>query len=153
MKGTRGITIVEVLATIAILGIVSVIVVGSFSSVTSSYKLKKITNTVATVIEEARSYSINSRNGSKYSIRFEPTKVVRYEGSVYDPNSASNYILNLDSSIIVASSSFVGGTSTVTFEKITGKTNNYGFVKFALSRATTSSSTISINKTGIIEIQ
>lgn len=150
---TRGITLIEILVTITILLIVASIVVGSFRSVTSTYELKRVTNTVATMIEEARSYSISSKNGSKYSIRVEPTRVIRYEGTIYNSSDVNNYVFDLGSNIIVASSSFVGGTTTVTFEKITGKTYNYGSINFAISGATTSSSTISINKTGIITVR
>jgi prepilin-type N-terminal cleavage/methylation domain-containing protein len=150
MKTQKGFSLLEIIIVIAILGILSVITVTSFSSQRSHYNLDRTTSSVSGLLEKAYSRAVNSYNDVKHSVRFEPTKATLFEGTVYSSGTATNEVYEYDSNITLTSTSLNGEGTTVTFDKVSGATSQYGSVTFAVSDASTSSSTIYISQTGVI---
>jgi hypothetical protein len=81
------------------------------------------------------------------------TSATLFEGTSYSVGASTNEVVTYDNGISIIYSSINGGGSTIVFEKARGTTNNYGLIKFAVTNTTTSSSTVIIGETGIIQIQ
>lgn len=152
MNIKKGFTVIEILIVITIIGIILSIVISSSSQI-SRYTLQKTSESVASILEKAHSRAQNSYNGVKHSVLIASTSATLFEGTSYSANAPTNEVINYDSGINVIHTSINGGGGTITFDKVKGTTNNYGLIKFAVTNATTSSSTIIIGETGIIQIQ
>jgi prepilin-type N-terminal cleavage/methylation domain-containing protein len=150
MKTRRGISLIEIIVVIAILGILSAITVTSFSSRQSQYRLDRTTNSVSGLLEKAYSRAVNSYNDVKHSVRLESSQAILFEGTSYSSGAATNQVYEYEDTIELISTSINGGGTTITFDKVSGATSHYGSITFAVSGASTSSSTIYISQTGVI---
>ncbi len=151
-KYNKGITLLEILISIAILTLVSIMVIIVARPVVNYYEINRVTRGGASIIEKARVQSTYSKEASKYSVKIFSDKFVLFKGTVYDPDEPSNYVFDFGSRVELAASTLEEG-DVITFDRITGRTTNSGTIKLWIPNATTSSSTIIIGKTGIIEVR
>ena len=147
----RGFTFIEVLITVSIVAIIVALSANAFSRFNKRQELNNAMRDVLSVLEEARSLTLASKNNVMYGVHFEEGQVTLFGGSVYSPSSPDNKITILSSRIYIATTSFAGGGSDVLFERLTGSTNNSGTTTFAFRSDISASSTIFIHKTGLIE--
>lgn len=152
MNAKKGISLIEIIIVIGIIGILTSIVVSSSNQV-SHFALQKTSESVASLLEKAHSRAQNSYNGVKHSVLIASTSATLFEGISYSAGASTNEVVTYDTGISITYSSINGGGSTIVFEKARGTTNNYGRIRFAVTNATTSSSTVVIGETGIIQIQ
>jgi hypothetical protein len=89
----------------------------------------------------------------KHGVKVSSTTATLFEGITYTAGTATNQIVTFDSRVTLASMSINGGGDTIVFDKVTGSTNNYGTIRFYITNASTSSSTVTIGETGIIQVQ
>lgn len=148
-----GFSIVELIIVVSIIAILSVIVVGSVSRQSSFYALQKAAGDLSALLEKAHTRAQNSYNGVKHSVKIASTTATLFEGTTYATSTATNQVVSFDSRITLASTSINGGGDTIIFDKVTGATSNYGTIRFYITNASTSSSTVTIGETGIIQIQ
>jgi prepilin-type N-terminal cleavage/methylation domain-containing protein len=153
MMKNKGLSIIEIIVVVAILGILSTISVSSLSKQTSYYALQKTAGDVASLLEKAHGRAVFGYNGVKHSVRLETSQAVLYEGTIYSSTTASNQYVAYDSRISLATTSLSSGTNTINFNKVIGTADQYGTIKFQITSATTSSSTITVGQTGIIQVQ
>jgi prepilin-type N-terminal cleavage/methylation domain-containing protein len=149
----KGFTLIEILIVIAILGIISVIVFGSFSVFRSSQGLDKDTDTVVEILRQARSQTLISKNASAYGVHVATTAVTLFSGDTYsaaDPNNQVFTFLNAD---LVVSVTLTGGGSDVIFKRLTGETSQNGTIVLSTQGAQPRTRTITVFKTGLIEYQ
>lgn len=152
-RNKSGISLIEIIIVVAIIGILSVIVVGSVSRQSSFYALQKAAGETAVLLEKAHTRAQNSYNGAKHSVYIASTTATLFEGTTYATSTATNQVITFDSRITLATTSINGGGNIITFDKVTGGTTNYGTIRFYITSASTSSSTITIGETGIIQVQ
>jgi len=138
---------------IGILGALSAMILISSSDSIRYYELSRVSRGLQSHIEKARTQSVYSKNGDKYSIRLFSNRAVIFQGLSYVEGGSTNEEFNFGTRVVVSTTSLVVSTSTITFDRITGKTNNSGWIRLWISNATTSSTTIAIQKTGIIEMR
>jgi prepilin-type N-terminal cleavage/methylation domain-containing protein len=146
----RGFTLIEIMVVVSISVIISSMIFLGLYSFGGEYNLKRTTEETVSLLERAKSLSINSYNGSKHGIYFTATSAHLFAGDVWNSDSIE-YTMSYANGVSLATSSFTTSSTTVIFEKITGETNTYGSLKYYLKNNPTSSSTIQINKTGIIK--
>ncbi len=149
----KGFSLLEIIIIIGIIGLICSVIVISSARQISYYSLEKTSNSVASLLEKGQNRARNSYNGVKHSVRIESSQAVLFEGTSYSAGAATNEILTYDNNINIGETSLNGGGSTITFEKVTGTTNQYGSIRFEVINASTSSSTLRIGETGIIQVQ
>lgn len=140
-KKTRGITVVELLAVIAVIGIIILIAFPQFSRMRENQVIKNATADVLSVIEKARSQTLSSLNSSEYGVRFQSDRVIIFKGKVFSESAADNETVNIISPASI---------SNITLNGVSGSEMNMYFSR--LSGTPSASGTVTINTTNIQKI-
>jgi Tfp pilus assembly protein FimT len=152
-KYVRGFSTLEIIAVVSIMLIITGIVLVSSSSSIRFYELNRVTHSLASLIKKARVQSVYSENASKYSIKLFEDRAVLFAGTTYTEGTPTNEVYSFGSRVELATTSLDINSDIITFDRITGKTDNFGTIILWAISATTTSSTIKVGKTGIIEVQ
>ncbi|MCH7529563.1 type II secretion system protein [Patescibacteria group bacterium] len=148
----RGFTLIEILVVITILVTLSAVSVTVFSKFSTSRALTGSVQTVLSILDDARTLTLASKDGYQYGVHFETTKVVLFKGTVYSSSDSDNDITVLQTTVEISNITLTGSGSDVVFSRLTGKTAQNGTVRLSLVSDSTSSSTINIQTTGIAEV-
>ena len=148
-RRTQGITLIELLIGIAILGIIGAVAITSLSSLRGAQALKNSTASTVSVFHEARARTLASESASSYGVHIGTTELVLFQGAAYVAGNTGNKRVSLDDGVTISSISLAGGGTDVVFNRLTGGTNQNG--TFVIVGTTpTAQKTITISKTGLI---
>ena len=147
----KGFTVIEIAIVIVILAVLAAMAVVSFSGFRQNQILNSDANKVVSIINEARSKTLSSQNFSQYGVHFEAAKIVLFKGVSYSVSGSDNATTTLSNILEISGISLAGGGSDVVFQKITGKTDNYGAITIRVKTNTSKTKTINIRSTGITE--
>lgn len=148
----KGITIIELLVVLAVLGIIFSIVLPQFSKVKENQVIKNAVESVLSSIDKAHSETLSSLNSSEYGVHFQSDKVIIFTGKVFSGGASNNETINI---ITPASISNVtlGGVSGVSgdvyFNRLSGVPNQTGTITIS---STSYSKIITIGATGISSV-
>jgi prepilin-type N-terminal cleavage/methylation domain-containing protein len=145
----RGLTLVEVLVTIAIGLIVVGTVFGAFVTFNKRQAVDKNVFKVYALLEEARSRTLSARSDSQYGVHFLANQVSLFSGSTFASSSIITTVTFPPS--VSASTTLTSGGVDVIFTRITGSTVNSGTSTLSIAGSATSSRSLIIYKTGLIE--
>lgn len=148
----KGFSLLEVTIVIAIALILASLSLSTFFTVSDNQALTKNVEYTISLIQQARTQTLNAFNSSRYSVMFASSSVTLFQGTTYSSTSPSNVVFNLSSKVQISAINLTGGTRQVSFDFITGKTNATGTISFQLKNSTNSSSTVILYKTGLAEI-
>ena len=149
----RGISVIEILIVIAVIGILVAIVVPNLTRFRNEQSLKNISADIVSLLNEARNNTISSVNSSQYGVYFESGRAVLFVGSTFTEPNSTNKELSFSSAVTIQSSggiSLNGGGSTVVFSRISGDTSNYGTITIQLVSDSSRQKIITIGKTGLV---
>ena len=90
----RGITIIELLVVLAVLGIIISVVTPQFSKIRENQVLKSGVQDVLSSLDKARSQTLASLNSSEYGVRFEADKIIIFKGAGFS-SSSDNEIIDI----------------------------------------------------------
>lgn len=138
---------------IAILGVLTGIITLTFSSQTNKRSVEGEALSVLAVLDQARSLAMSSKENTQYGVHFSATTKTLFVGNVYDPDSSTNQVNTAAAAAEIVDISLAGGGSTVVFDKLTGRTSNYGTIKIQSVSDNSASTTIAIYQTGLNEIE
>ncbi|MFA5934901.1 MAG: type II secretion system protein [Candidatus Paceibacterota bacterium] len=141
-----GFSFVEIITVLAIIATLSTIVVMSFSDAGSKQALEKTTISIISILNEAKSMSISSKDFSGYGVRIESNKLTSFKGTY----GTENKVYNVSNLVSISDISIEGG-SDVVFKKISGSTNATGTITISINNNLAESNTIKISKTGLVE--
>ncbi len=151
-KKSGGYTFIEMLITIAIVGILSATILSSISKIGGKQALDKSVLNAVSLLENARSSALSSKNAIEYSVHFTSSQMIFFVGTTYTSGVSTNVIVTLDPKVTISAITLSGGGSNVTFERLTGATFESGTIKMQLVSNSATFKTISISATGIINI-
>lgn len=146
----NGFTLIEFLVVVAISSSLVFLTFNSFVVLNKSQALEEQSQSAVTLLEKARSLSLSSKSDSNYGVRFETTRMVLFKGNSYTAGISSNEIENLNSLVTISNISLSGGVSDVIFSRLNGVVSATGTVRFSLKSNSSSSSTITIFKSGLV---
>lgn len=149
----KGFSLIEIIAVLAIGGILVSVVLFSFSSFRNSKIIDVSADQVLSVINEARVKSVSSEDYSRFGVHFEVGKAVFFKGDSYSGQNSANVEMELSPLAEISDIYFNGGGSDIVFQKLTGKTGNYGSLRVRLKSDNSKYKTISVKSTGIVNIQ
>lgn len=151
MKIKNGFSLIEILLSIAIIVIILFIVINLFSNYNKKQILDNTVENVSSLLKEARSSTLSSKEDSVYGVYFEEDRITIFKGSTYVLDDPNNKIYKLDKKTNISEINLNGGGGSVIFQRLTGKTDNYGTIKISLISDLLNFKTVSIYQTGIVE--
>lgn len=147
---TKGFTLAEILISMGIMILLAVAVLFVFGD-RSTDRMMKDREGVLAIFEEARSLSMSSKNASKYGVYLEASGATLFMGDNYVPNDPQNKTHSLHSSIEISNINLSGGGSQIIFSRFNGDTANHGSFKLKVKNNSTSSTTIFVLPSGVLE--
>ncbi len=150
MHTRKGFTLIEILIVIAILAVLVTIIVSTFSLFNKNEAIKKDTETVVEVLQQARSQTLSSKNGSQYGVHFGTSKITLFTGATYSAGASTNSDTTLASTDTIVTVTLTGGGNDIVFTRLTGETAQNGTVVVS-SPTSSRTKTVTIYKTGVIE--
>lgn len=147
----RGITVLEVLMSIAIMGILGAMSVSVFSGLANSISLDKDASNIVSYIDKARTEAINSIDSVEHGVFFETKKVTIFRTTTYSVANAESYY-DVSNKSNITSISLTGGATSLYFNKLTGAASKTGSI-VVTSADGSKTKTITIYATGVIDIQ
>jgi prepilin-type N-terminal cleavage/methylation domain-containing protein len=142
---SSGFSLLEIITTIAIVLILSVVGLNALSNYNKRQSLKANADMVLSVLSEARSRTTASEGSSRYGVHFEESKAVLFRES-YVAGGVENVTFNISGPVKILNITIAGG-SDVLFKKISGETDNNGSLAISLNDGSASIE-IDIEKTG-----
>ena len=156
-KLNRGITLIEIIVIVFILGLISSIVFFNLSAFRDSYALKSNSADIVSLINKARSNTLSSLSSKNYGIHFDTDKVSLFDGITFNPVNPTNETLELSSALDISSVVIEGGSNDIIFQRLTGAVTNgtsgtVGTITVTLKSNPLKSKIITISKTGNISL-
>jgi prepilin-type N-terminal cleavage/methylation domain-containing protein len=149
----KGFTIVEMIVVIALSALIVGTTVSMFSSLSNVQSLDKDAENVGAYLLKARNQTVNAKNNAVYSVHFASTTVTLFQGASYVSGSSTNQVYSLSSKVSLVSYMFSPATTTITFQKMTGKPSATGTIIYTLNNDASSTRSILIYGSGLIEIR
>jgi len=144
-KFLMGFSFVEMLVVLAILTMLISIIVSSFSKVGGSESLEVTLTSVISVLNEAKSQAVSSRDASDYGVRILNNKLISFKNSY----GTLNKELNVSNLVAISTSTGVG--IDVIFNNVSGNTTASGTITITVLNDPSKNGTIRIYSTGVIE--
>lgn len=150
----RGMTIIEILVVITVLGIIFSIVIPQFSKMRENQVLKNGVVNVLSSVNKARSQTLASLNSSEYGVHFQSDKVLIFKGTVFSDSDTNNETINLTtpaniSNVIINGAS--GASGDIFFNRLSGVPSNTGINTITIS-VPSSFKIITISATGVASV-
>ncbi len=149
LKNKRGFTAIEILIGIVVVVIIFSVAYGPLRSFRDAQVLASDTENLLSLLKEARSQTVFSKNSSQYGVHFESGRAVLFQGTVFGEPNANNKEFRLNSNLSISNWSLNGGGQDVVFERLTGKTGQFGTVTASLKNNPSKVKIITISETGI----
>lgn len=141
--------LLEIIICIAILVILAGLASGSLGGLRRADALVSSTETVLSALNTARSQTLAARGGVHYGVHFASTTVTIFPGSTWSSSNASNTVMSLVPGVVVAALQLQGGGADIVFQRLTGKTAQYGTTTLQFQKML-ATSTITVQSTGSI---
>jgi prepilin-type N-terminal cleavage/methylation domain-containing protein len=143
-----GFSFVEITTVLAIITILSTVVVVSFSSAGSKQSLEKTTISIISILNEAKSMAVSSKDFSDYGVRIKSNELVSFKGSYGNENK----IYSIPNLVTISDISISGVTNNdVIFKKVSGSTNATGTLTLSITNDSSDYNIIKISQTGLVE--
>lgn len=147
----KGISVVEIMITLAILTAISFVVIFSFSDLNKKQILDKSIENALSILGESRSLAMSSQGFSDYGVRFSSTSIISFSGN--DFNSGIDKKEYFIDDLVLFDYVLSTGSSDIIFKKVTGETDQSGTLNFSLNTDSTKVKYIEIYNTGVLEIK
>jgi type II secretory pathway pseudopilin PulG len=144
-----GRSIIEILVIVAIVGILVAIVALPFSRFRSTQALENTTNTIVSVLDQARARTLAGVNDTNYGVHVESGAITLFEGNSYSSGASGNEVYVFESPVTLGSVTVNGGGSDIVFDRLKGTTSDHGTIVVTISGVGTR--TITITATGSVK--
>lgn len=148
----RGFSLIEIIVALSIALILIIAVIVSFSSFKEESELNKAVEDILIAIQTAHSKTISSENFYQYGVHLETGRLTVFKGTVFSESDPSNLKNELSSLIEISDISLNGSGSDIVFQKVTGKTENYGAITLRIKSSLLRAKTINIKSTGVTDV-
>ncbi len=149
----KGFTFIEIIVAVAILMIITIVAITSLNTFRENQSLNNAVNETVSLINQARSTTLSSQDFSQHGIHFESARAVLFKGVAFSEPNVDNVVFATPSSVEISSIFLNGGGVDMIFQKLTGKTDQFGSIIFRVKNDISKTKTIYIKNTGIINVQ
>lgn len=147
-----GLSLIEILVGVAIIGILAAVVFGNFGNYRASQALQNSGEGVLALLNEARGRTLSSEDSSQYGAHLESSRAVLFAGADYVAGAAGNREFRFDPAVEIVSINLTGGGADVVFQRLTGATSQDGTFILRVKAEPSKAKTFTIEKTGIISV-
>ncbi len=147
-----GFTLVELLAVIAISGLLCAYFLSSFSSLRSQRQLDASAHRALSILDRARSQTLASQGGLQYGVYFSSTTATLFSGASYSAGASGNQAAAIDPLIRISGISLAGGGSSAVFDRLSGKTAQSGTITLSIAADPSKTRVITVYATGVSEL-
>ena len=155
-KNPKGFTLIEILLTISLFIIASVLLLVNITRPKSIADIKSTENLIYTTIKEAQITAM-AGSTSDYGVHFEQDRFILYEGGVYAQGDPNNLETTLNDNLTIESINFPGGSPDLLFSQISGEVQNWSLGQsgtFELKEANTNEiKTFTITSLGAVDVE
>src|SRR3989344_3908164 len=127
-KRDSGFTLIEVMMAVAALSIIGAIVYGAFSRFRTASVVDEASREVLSTLRMAQSKTLASESNTRYGVRILQNQIMTFSGAAYDANNITETI-SLSPAVSITGINLGGGVADVVFERLTGRTANFGSLK------------------------
>jgi len=145
----KGITLLEVIIVIAIVGILIAVVSPQFSKMKNSQIIKNASSDIVSSLNKAQSQTRASLNSSPYGVHFQSDKIIIFKGINFSANDANNQNINIVSPAIISNIALTGGVTDIYFNRLTGLPSGTGTITVSISSDASLTKIITISATGL----
>lgn len=150
----RGFTIIEMMITLSILGLLSFLTVSGYNSWQRNIRLNTSFDEFKSAIAKAQQLATASADSLDWGVHLNPDQYIIFKDS-YSTSSPDNLVYNLNGVGILDSSTSLsdgsgGSSNDLIFSKFTGLTNNTGTINLYLLTDPTRTKSLEIKETGVI---
>jgi Tfp pilus assembly protein FimT len=131
----RGITIVELIIVLAVLGMIFMIIIPQFSAMRENQVLKGAVSDVLSSLDQAKSKTLASLDSSSYGVHLESDRVIIFKGTVFSANDINNETMSITAPASI---------SNVTLAGVSGDSGDVFFNRLSGSPSATGTITVSI---------
>jgi len=124
----QGITLLEVMIVLAIIGILVAVTLPQFSKMRENQVLKNTVNDVVSVLNRTRSQTLASIDSSEYGVHFESDQVIIFKGTVYSVGALGNEVVDIVSPATISNISLTGGAVDIYFNRLSGAPSKTGTI-------------------------
>lgn len=143
MRSLKGFTIVEVLLSVVLLGMIAGLSIPFYRSYLDRNELDQTTMTLAQTMRRAQFMSIAQDGDSAWGVRVSSSSILLFKGASYATRDQ-----NLDESTTLAPAISFSGLSEVVFQKGSGIPSTTGTSTFILNNSETRN--VTINQKGMV---
>lgn len=143
----KGLTLVEMIVAVAIVSLLSVFFLFSYTSNRRQTELDNNSSQIVSILSNAKQKTIASENSSSWGVHFEESNYTLFQGNDYI-TGINKTTYNLTRGITLVHNFSLG--SDIIFTKITGYPNQTGSITLYLS-GTSKQKTVCINSIGTIQ--
>ncbi len=147
----KGFSLIEMIIVVSIFVLLVGGSVVAFSRFGEKQIVKSTVSEILSELDEARSLTLASYDNTVYGVHIESDQIIFFKGSIYSPSDPDNNIIELSEKVSISNISLFGGGDDVIFQRLTGKTDQYGTLTISLVSDPTETETITIQESGIIE--
>lgn len=149
----KGFSLIELIIVAAVIVAITAFIYLSLSSLRENQLLSNAAYESVAFINEARSKTLSSEDFSQYGVHIASSSLTMFKGSVFSESDPDNKTLSISPILEVYSMSLNGGGSDVVFDKLSGKTGQYGNFSLRVKSDFSKSKTITIKSTGISDVE
>jgi len=153
---TSGITIFEVLASIAILSIVLLISIATYRIWQTKVHVANARQELVSALTQAQQYAMASASEDSWGVHLEADRYVLFKGSFYNQSDPDNRVVYFTGVVVDnPDNTFADGAGgripNVVFAKYSGQTYNTGTITLLSAGGVEATRTINVLAVGIIE--
>ena len=140
-----GFTLIELMLSIAVIGLLAGLSLPVYASFNNRNNLDLTTQSVATLLRRAETYSRGAKSDSQWGVEIQSSKATLFLGSNF-----SSRDVTYDEEVTTPSSIALSSLSEVLFSKLDGMPTTTGSVTVSLTNGVSETRTITINAKGVI---
>lgn len=144
----HGLTLIELIVVLAITAALAAVTISSFAPLNRRTNLNGNAQNIISILNSAKSKTISSEGASQWGAHFESDKYALFKGTTYSASDPNTKIYTLPSSLEISTITLNGGVSNALFDRITGKTANYGQITIREINTPTNLINIDIENSG-----
>ncbi len=145
---TQGLTIIEILVVIAILGIIFAITIPQFAKMRENQVLKSTVGDVISSLDKARAETLSSLNSSVYGVHFQSDQIIIFKGASFSSGDANNETISITTPAYLANGSLTL-PANIYFNRLSGSPSANGTITVS---TTNYSKIITISATGTASV-
>jgi Tfp pilus assembly protein FimT len=127
----KGISVVEILIVVAVLGVILSVVIPQFSRSRENQVLKNAVTEILSDLDKAKAQTLASIDSSSYGVRFESDKVIIFKGTAFLVDDASNEITEIVSPASISNvtlGGMSGNSGELYFNRLSGMPSKNGTI-------------------------